>query len=166
MGEEILRTTMTLPLPRGEVFAFFARPENLEAITPPELRFRIVTPLPLAMRQGAIIDYALRLWGIPLRWRTRIDAWEPADRFIDTQIRGPYAVWIHTHRFMDADGGGTRIEDEVRWRLPSWAPGAVVKPVVRRQLDRIFAFRQRRVREILVWVAGPASGAAGARGER
>jgi ligand-binding SRPBCC domain-containing protein len=148
-GGGLLETSLLLPVPLDRVFAFFAAAENLEAITPPELRFRIVSPLPIAMRAGAEIDYALRLWGVPLGWRTLISRWEPPALFVDLQLRGPYRSWVHTHRFREMGGGKTLITDEVRYALP-WPPlDRLARPVVARQLGRIFRYRQRRVRALL-----------------
>ncbi len=145
-NEHTLRTHLVLHQPREEIFAFFADAANLEAITPPELRFRIETPLPVAMHEGALLEYRLRLWGIPIRWRTRIAVWEPPHRFVDEQIAGPYARWIHTHTLTDAPGGGTAVDDEVRYRLPYGVLGELAHPLVRVQLGRIFGYRQERVR--------------------
>jgi ligand-binding SRPBCC domain-containing protein len=145
----VLRTSLWLPVPRDEAFAFFAEAENLGRITPPEMHFRIRSALPIAMQEGALIDYTIRLWGLPMRWRTRIARWQPPDEFVDEQLAGPYAVWIHTHTFRD-EGRGTAIDDTVEYALPFGPLGRIAQPVIRRQLSRIFAFRQRMVEELLV----------------
>ena len=149
MKDQVFRSETILPRPREEVFAFFADPANLERITPPWLSFRILTPEPLPKGKGAVYEYALSLHGLSLRWRTLIRRWEEGRRFEDLQVRGPYAKWHHVHTFEEAPGGGTRMVDEVRWRLPFGWAGALALPLVRRDVARIFAHRARVLGQVL-----------------
>ena len=127
------------------VFAFFSDASNLEAITPPWLGFRVLTPAPIAMSEGALIEYRLRLHGLPVSWRTRIDVWDPPRRFVDRQLEGPYRTWVHVHAF-EPDAGGTLMSDTVRYALPLGALGALAhRAFVRRDLERIFDFRHAEV---------------------
>jgi ligand-binding SRPBCC domain-containing protein len=140
---------MSLPLPREEVFAFFSNAFNLQRITPPELHFRILTPQPIPMQEGTLIDYKLQLLGVPLRWKAQILRWQPPNGFVDVQVSGPYRLWEHTHHFYE-DGDKTIIEDIVCYGLPLWPFGEIVHPVVRLLLERIFRFRQSAVRRCLL----------------
>ncbi len=138
-----LSTTAWLPQPVEEVFAFFGDAHNLDVLTPPWLHFKVLTPKPIAMHAGTLIDYRITLRGIPMNWRTRISAWEPSHRFIDEQIRGPYLEWVHTHTFDPVDGG-TLMKDTVRYRVPG---GALVNRVfVERDVSRIFRYRLEALR--------------------
>jgi ligand-binding SRPBCC domain-containing protein len=131
-----------LPLPPEEVFPFFGDALNLEAITPPWLGFRVVTPGPIEMEPGARIEYRLRLHGIPIRWRTTIAVWDPPHRFVDVQLSGPYRMWHHTHDFEPAADGGTLMRDTVRYALPFGPLGAAAhRLLVRRDLEAIFDYR-------------------------
>lgn len=135
-------TELWLPRPRAEVFAFFADARNLETLTPAWLNFQILTPMPIAMRPGALIDYQLRVHGFPLRWRTEITEWQPPHRFVDQQVRGPYHVWHHTHTFQEM-ADGTLCRDEVIYRprggtLINWL-------FVRKDVERIFAYRTKEL---------------------
>jgi ligand-binding SRPBCC domain-containing protein len=135
----MLQASLFLPRARAEVFPFFAEAANLQRITPPWVDFRIVTPLPIEMRVGALIDYRLSIHGIPIRWRTEITAWDPPYRFVDEQRRGPYAAWTHTHTFREVPGG-TLVEDRVEFRAPG---GRLVERLfVRRDVRAIFRHRQ------------------------
>ena len=129
-----------LPRSPAEVFPFFGDATNLNLITPPWLNFEIVTPGPIEMRAGTLIDYRLRVRGVPLRWRTRINEWEPPRRFVDEQIRGPYRLWIHKHVFEPREGG-TLARDFVRYAVP--LDFLAHRWLVRPDVERIFEFRSR-----------------------
>jgi hypothetical protein len=149
MARHLLERSQVVPRPRAEVFAFFADAHNLERITPAFLRFRILTPPPITMRPGAVIDYRLSLFGLPFRWRTEIEAFEPGVRFVDVQRRGPYRLWRHAHGFEDAPGG-TRVSDRVEYQLPLGPLGELAHAVaVRRQLRAIFDHRARVMADLL-----------------
>lgn len=140
-----LDRALWVPRPLSSVFPFFADAKNLEQLTPDWLRFQILSPLPIEMRVGALIDYRIRLYKIPMRWRTLISAWEPPYRFVDEQIRGPYSLWWHEHTFVEQDGG-TLLEDHVRYRAPL---GFIAHPLmVNRQLQRIFDYRTEVIRRL------------------
>ena len=147
-GRQFLETATSLPVQVDDVFAFFADAENLQRITPPELAFRILTPTPIDIGEGTIIDYRLRLFGVPFNWRTRIVQWQPNARFIDEQVSGPYRSWRHVHTFAECEEG-TRMTDRVEYRLPLQPAGILALPLVRRQLDRIFRYRARAIRLLL-----------------
>jgi ligand-binding SRPBCC domain-containing protein len=135
--------------PAGEAFDFFADAFNLEAVTPPWLRFRILTPRPIAMCEGALIDYRLSLHRIPCRWHTRIDAWEPGRRFVDRQLSGPFRYWEHTHTF-ESRPEGTLIRDLVVFRMPLGPLGGMARRVlIGRDLERIFDYRRAAIERML-----------------
>ena len=139
MRTSIFTSELWLPGSPETVFPFFAETVNLERITPSWLAFRIVTPQPIEMGAGTLIDYRLRLRGVPLRWRTRIAVWEPPRRFIDEQIRGPYRTWVHEHHF-EPSGDGTLCRDRVTYAVPGgWLVDWLF---VRGEVERIFGFRR------------------------
>ncbi|HLI32754.1 MAG TPA: SRPBCC family protein [Solirubrobacteraceae bacterium] len=128
--------------PLQEVFAFFSRARNLEALTPPWLRFSVLEPEPEQMRTGTLIAYRLRVHGVPLRWVSRIEEWQPQRRFVDLQLRGPYRFWRHTHQFT-AVAEGTMISDSVVYELPLGPLGSLAHAlIVRRDLERVFDYRR------------------------
>ena len=132
--------------PRGEVFAFFADASNLERITPEFLRFEMLTPMPIELKPGALIDYRLRLFGIPIRWTTRIETFEPETSFSDVQLKGPYRSWHHLHEFFEHEDG-TLMRDTVGYELPLGPLGALARRLfVSRNLDRIFEHRRAVLR--------------------
>jgi ligand-binding SRPBCC domain-containing protein len=145
-----LRREQRLDVPPDAVFPFFADARNLEAITPPLLRFRLLTPDPIEMGVGTFLQYALRLRGIPVRWDTLIQAWDPPHRFVDVQVRGPYRLWHHTHELEPVAGAETLMRDTVRYAVGLGPLGELARrAVVARDLDSIFAFRAERVPALL-----------------
>lgn len=140
-----LTTRARIPRTVDEVFRFFADAHNLNVITPPFLHFRILTPAPIPMHPGTLIDYRIRLRVVPITWRTRIATWEPPYRFVDEQLHGPYRLWRHTHTFSALEGG-TMMEDRVRYRVLG---GPVVNALfVQRDLRRIFRYRLEALRQV------------------
>jgi ligand-binding SRPBCC domain-containing protein len=156
MGREYeLRRVQRLPLPPERVFDFFVEARNLEAITPPSLQFHIITDGPIEIRSGTIIDYRLKLSGIPFRWQSVIEEFNPPRQFVDRQVRGPYAAWHHTHSFAPVAGErgeitGTDMTDLVRYRMPLGPLGTLVHALfVRPQLNAIFDFRNKKLVELI-----------------
>lgn len=144
-----LSRTQLVGRPLPEVFAIFSDASNLDALTPPFLHFRILTPMPVELRVGAQLDYQLSLFGVPVRWRTRISDWQPQERFVDEQESGPYALWRHTHEF-EAREGSTLMRDVVDYSEPLGPVGTVAHVLfVRRTLDRIFDFRRDAILRLL-----------------
>lgn len=153
MAEFTLKRDQILHLPRPQVFDFFADAGNLERITPPALGFNIITPQPIEIKKGTLIDYRITLRGFPVRWRTEISVWEPPFRFVDRQIRGPYKQWIHTHTFTELGPSETRMEDEVRYRLPFEPLGDFAHFLVRRELELIFDHRRGAIEKLMPGLA-------------
>ena len=155
MRTHVLHREQRLQGSPAEVFPFFGDARNLEAITPPLLRFEVITPDPIPMQVGTIIQYRLRVHGVHVGWTTSIQEWEPGVRFVDCQIRGPYILWHHTHTFEDDGAGGTLMKDTVRYALPFGPLGELVhRAVVQRDLEQIFSFRAEKVPELLAAQAG------------
>ena len=147
MKVHVLEREQLVPAPLEAVVGFFADAANLDALTPPWLRFRILTPLPIEMRADARIEYQLRLAGVPVRWRSRIAKWDPPHGFVDVQERGPYALWEHTHRFRPC-GDGVLMADVVRYALPFGPLGALAHGLgVQAMLAAIFDYRFARIRQ-------------------
>jgi ligand-binding SRPBCC domain-containing protein len=145
MRTYVYETALSIHSPIATVFAFFSDAHNLERITPPSLEFEILTPGPIRMAAGTVIDYRLRLHGIPFRWQSEIAVWDPPNRFVDVQRRGPYRLWIHQHMFF-ARNEGTTIEDQVTYAV--YGGRLAQRLFVARELNKIFAYRHRKLREI------------------
>jgi hypothetical protein len=144
-----IERSQIVPLPVEDAFAFFADASNLEALTPPWLRFRILTPGPIAMEKGATIEYVLTTRRLPVCWLTEIVEWQPGRRFVDRQVEGPFRLWEHTHTFEERHDG-TLIRDTVLYRMPYGALGAIAhRVVVARDLERIFDYRRDAVDRLL-----------------
>jgi len=145
MKEYHFTTELWLPRPRAEIFPFFADAYNLQTLTPSWLKFEILTPAPIPMQAGTCIDYRITVRGLPIRWRTEIAEWSPPHRFVDRQLRGPYQLWHHTHTFEERDGG-TLCRDQVRYYPRG---GALIHwLIVRRDVERIFKYREQRMKEL------------------
>ena len=143
-----LDRTQRIAAPLADLFAFFSNPANLVRITPPWLSFRIHGSVPPELSEGARLEYRIRWLAISIRWVTRIVKWRPPAEFVDTQERGPYAAWIHTHRFTE-ENGFVVMHDHVEYALPFGPLGRLVHRLrVRRQLEDIFDFRRRAIDEI------------------
>lgn len=155
-GFKVLRREAVVPHGIDETFAFFADAQNLNLLTPPWLGFEILTPKPIGMRAGTLIDYRIRIRGIPVPWRTEIVLWNPPAQFIDVQIKGPYRWWHHTHRFEPAPGG-TRVIDEVEYLAPlAWLSHPLM---VTRDVERIFDYRAEALAAELGGGIRPVNGA-------
>jgi len=147
----ILEREQRVALPLERAFEFYGDARNLEAITPPWLGFRLTSPPPQPMRAGSLISYTLKLHLLPVRWTTRIEAWEPPHRFVDVQLSGPYSLWEHTHTFEECGDGTIAIRDRVRYSLPLGPLGELAHRLfVRRDLARIFDYRRDAVAGLLV----------------
>ncbi len=145
MTVHLLERETIVGAPLDDVFPFFADAKNLERLTPPELRFRIVGDAPTDVRAGTLIDYRLKLHGIPFQWQTLIESFEPGVAFVDLQLRGPYKLWRHTHRF-EALGERTRMFDRVQYEVPFGPLGAIARALfVARQVEKIFDYRESAI---------------------
>lgn len=139
-----LTCDIELPHPLPDVFDFFCRPENLAKLTPPSMGFKLLTPGPIDMRRGIVLEYRIRPLGLPMRWRSRIDTWDPPHEFSDSQAKGPFRSWEHSHRFLPTHTG-TRVIDHVVYRVPG---GRLAENLfVRKQLLDQFQYRTDRMRE-------------------
>ena len=146
----VLERRQRLELPVQRAFEFYAQARNLAVITPPWMGFEVIAPGPIEMRPGTLIDYRLKLHGVPIRWRTRIAVWEPPLRFVDVQVHGPYALWEHTHTFEHDGEHAVVIGDRVRYAIPLGLLGqAAHAAFVKRDLKRVFDYRERAVAERL-----------------
>lgn len=147
MSEHILEREQIIKRPRQEVFDFFADAGNLERITPKNLNFHIITPQPIEIKKGALIDYQLKLYGFPITWKTEITQWNPPFDFVDTALKSPYKQWIHLHTFEEKNGE-TIMKDLVRYRLPFEPFGDLGHFIVKQELEHIFDYRYKIIEEI------------------
>lgn len=156
MADHVIESRVWLARPRPDVFAFFADPGSCARLTPPAFRVRCLTP-DVALTAGAVLEFRLRWFGVaPLRWRAFVREWDPPYRFVDVQVRGPFARWEHRHRFVE-EGGGTWVEDRVTYRLPLGPVGRLAHALaVERQLREVWAYRHRRLAELVKPLSAPA----------
>ena len=157
MAEHILERKQIVERPIAEIFEFFANAGNLEKITPPELNFKIISPQPIDIKKGALIDYQLKLRGIPITWKTEITQWNPPFDFVDTALKSPYKQWIHLHTFEEgANSNETIMKDIVRYRLPLEPLGDIAHFYVKKELKYIFDYRYKVIEEIFKLSEQPA----------
>lgn len=154
MRNHELRREQRIEAPLETVFEFFSVARNLERITPELLGFEFLSPEPVEMNTGVVLDYRLSLRGIPLRWRSVIDEWQPGVSFVDRQVKGPYALWVHRHEFEPDGDHATIVRDLVTYRLPFSPLGDLALPLVRRDLKRIFDFRQTASERLITKAEG------------
>lgn len=148
MQPHVLRYETKLYRPLEEVFEFFSNAENLNKVTPTDLSFSFLSPLPIKMHAGALIDYRIKLMGVPFYWRTLISDWEPPYRFVDQQIRGPYVLWHHEHTFEDK-GDHVLMVDTVHYLSPGWFLESLIDKIfVRKQLEGVWAYRDKCFKEL------------------
>lgn len=147
MKSYFLAREQVIPRARSEIFAFFSDAGNLERLTPSHLHFRMLTPTPVDLHEGTLIDYRLRLFGIPFSWRTRIEIFQPEARFVDVQLKGPYRLWRHEHEFESIEGGrATRMRDHLEYALPLGVLGDVARTIfVARTVEGIFDYRKEAI---------------------
>ena len=150
-GSTYLHASQWIPRPVDQVFRFFSQPENLQNLTPANMKFQLLADTPVEMKEGLELSYKLRVKGIPMGWTSRITLWDPPHAFADIQLKGPYKTWDHTHRFSQ-DGSGTRVVDEVFYHAPGprWLERAIVRP----DIERIFTFRHSTLEELLLSASG------------
>lgn len=145
-----LERTQIVPRPLAETFRFFSDPRNLQRLTPAFLNFKFLERPPEVVHPGTAIDYQIRLYGIPVHWRTRIEVVEPPKKFVDVQEKGPYALWRHSHSFRDVGGGTTEMKDRVEYAMPMGPLGEIAYHLfVKRSLAQIFEYRERKLEEIM-----------------
>jgi ligand-binding SRPBCC domain-containing protein len=150
MKVRILERTQIVRRPLDETFKFFSDPLNLERLTPAFLKFRFLTPPPAEVRPGTVIDYQIRLYGVPVHWRTQIEVVEAPNRFVDVQEKGPYALWRHSHSFRDIGDGATEMKDRVEYAMPMGVLGEIAyRLFVARSLKEIFDYRERELAAVM-----------------
>lgn len=148
MKKYLFKNELVINKPINTVFSFFSRAENLNTITPPWLNFKILTPEPIMMKAGTLIEYRLRIHRFPASWKSEITEWNPPYKFTDSQIKGPYRLWVHEHIFNE-EAGGTRIIDRVQYAVPGWFLAPIIHElVVRNDIQTIFNYRNRKLFEI------------------
>ena len=148
LTDNFFSTKQFVPLPRQQVFSFFSKAENLEVLTPPWLRFKILNQSTSEIETDTLLNYRLRIHGFPVKWRTLIADWNPSDSFVDTQLKGPYKMWYHVHTFEDVPGG-TLISDDVKFVIPGWIFGKVILPFIRRDVSAIFEYRRKMIEDLV-----------------